>query len=148
LRTADVYGHAFMRARGGELNVSWDRVDDQSQIDHPVAMSSPTADAGRSDARPHLEQLVAQGTRYRDAGLQDPGPHGELTRPPAEVVLAPKLMNRGFDQRPAHPRRPGLGDPAAPLSTPTALDPRHEPGVAGQVWPVGKTRHGADLGAQ
>jgi len=29
-----------------ELNVSWDRVDDQSQIDRSMAMSSPIVDAG------------------------------------------------------------------------------------------------------
>jgi hypothetical protein len=34
-----------MRARRSELNVSWDRIDDQSQIDHPMAMPSPTVDA-------------------------------------------------------------------------------------------------------
>ena len=38
-RTTDVYDHAFMRARSGELNISWDRVDDQSQIGHRVTMS-------------------------------------------------------------------------------------------------------------
>jgi len=46
LQTADTSGHAFIRARRGELNVSWDRVDDQSQIDRSMAMSSPIVDAG------------------------------------------------------------------------------------------------------
>src|SRR2546428_1988701 len=50
--------HAFIRARPGALNVSWDRVDDQSQIDHSVAMSSPTVDAERSEE--HTSELQSR----------------------------------------------------------------------------------------
>src|SRR5436309_6392708 len=129
LRTSDVYGHAFIRARPGELNVSWDRVDDHSQIDHSVAMPSPTVDAERSPPRPHIEELVAQRACDRDAGLQEPFPNGEPPRPAAEVVVATQLVNRRFDQGPPQPRRPGFGDAATPLPTATAFDARDQPGV-------------------
>jgi len=59
LRTPDVNGHAFIRARPDALNVSWDRVDDQSPIDHPMAMFSPIADADEGSTRPHLEHFIA-----------------------------------------------------------------------------------------
>jgi len=42
-----------------ELNVSWDRVDDQSQIDHSVAMPSPSVDAERLQPRPGEKHFVA-----------------------------------------------------------------------------------------
>ena len=59
LRTPDVNGHAFIRARPGALNVSWDRDGDQSRIDHPMAMFSPIADADEGSTRPHLEHFIA-----------------------------------------------------------------------------------------
>src|SRR5438445_3258209 len=148
LRTSDVYGHAFIRARPGELNVSWDRVDDQSQIDHSVAMSSPTVDAERSRSRPRVEQLVAERAGDRDAGLQDPFPDGEAPRPAAEVVLATQQVNRCFDQDPPQPRRPGFGDAAAPLPPATAFDARDQPRVTRQVRPIRKARDDANFGAQ
>ena len=130
LRTVDVNGHAFMRAHPGELNVSWDRVDDQSQIDPSVAMAF--ADRRRGEelrvARPGVEHFVAQRrARLADARFQHPFPYRELARPCAEFVWTTKLMDRRFDQGPAQPRRPGLGDPPAPLPTATALDPGHQP---------------------
>ena len=103
-----------------------------------VAMSSPTADA---------ERLTPAATRRRARRTAREPPRrgpsrslsdGQLARPPAEVVLATKLMHRRFDQRPPQPRRPGLGDPPAPVPAATALDARHQPGVTRQVRAIGK----------
>ena len=63
LRTADETLHAFIRARPGELNLSWDRVDDQSQIGRRAAMSSPTVDAGEGYERGHAATISAHSAR-------------------------------------------------------------------------------------
>src|SRR5262245_46992496 len=122
LRTADKTAHAFMRTRPSELNISWDRVDAQSQIDHRVAMSSPTADAERLGPRPDVEHFAAERPGDGDARFQPADAHRQLPRPTPEVVRPPKLMDRRLDQRPAQPGRAGLGNPPGPAPAATALD--------------------------
>src|SRR5438552_12136630 len=100
LRLADEIVYAFIRAQSAALNVSCNRADDHSQIDHAVAMPSPTVGAERSVAWPGREQLVAQRPRDPHASLQRAFPHGELPGPPAEAVLASQLMDRRFDEDP------------------------------------------------
>jgi hypothetical protein len=85
----------------GELTVSWDRVDDHSQIDHGVAMPLPTVDAERLATGPGGEDVVAESPRDGHPRFQAAESHGEPARPAPKVVLATQLVNRDLDQRPA-----------------------------------------------
>src|SRR5262245_44391367 len=107
LRTADITRHAFIRARR-ELNISWDRVDGHSLIDHSVTMSFPTVDAERLRAWPRREDFGAQLAGDGDAGFQPAGFDRQSPGPATEGVLASKLMEGRLDQDPAQPRRAGF----------------------------------------
>jgi len=101
LRTADVYGHAFIRARPGKLNVSWDRVDDQSQIDHswPCLRRSPTR---RGHARGHASNSSSHSAR-------------------ATATRAFRIPFRTASRRAHRPNRLGAAAGESPLrSRPTA----------------------------
>src|SRR3989442_15421140 len=112
LRTVDVMvTHSCELAAASSMSITTaSTINHKSPPRWPFFRRPPTRRGLRP--RPGVEQFVAERARHGHAGLQDPFPDRELARPPAELVLATELMNRGFDQRPAHPRRSGLGDPA------------------------------------